>query len=76
MLIYISLSSAISPLNYTREFRELFEATAYLQDYILLNGARLTLLFVWKHLTCSKQTTLDFGQELVGIVINIVSIMS
>jgi hypothetical protein len=74
--MYISLFTAASPLNYISEFRELFEATAYLQDYILLDGAGLTLLFVCKHCTCCKQTTLDFGQELVGIVMNIVSIMS
>ena len=76
VLMYISLFTAASPLNYTSEFRELFEATAYLQDSILLDGAELTLLFVCKHCTCCKQTTLYFGQELVGIVINIVSIMS
>jgi hypothetical protein len=71
--MYIPLFTAASPLNYTSEFRELFEATAYLQDYILLDGAGLTLLFVC---TYCKQRTLDFGQELVGIVTNIVSIMS
>jgi hypothetical protein len=74
--MYISLFTAASPLKYTSEFRELFEATAYLQDYILLDGTGLTLLFICKHYTCCKQTTMDFGQELVGIVINIISIMS
>jgi Fe-S cluster assembly iron-binding protein IscA len=74
--MYIYLFTAASPLTYTIEFRELFEATAYLQDCILLDGAGLTLLIACKHCTYCKQTTLDFGQELVGIVINILSIMS
>jgi hypothetical protein len=48
-------------LTYTNEFRELFEAIAYLQDCILLDGAGLTLLFACKHCTYCNQTTLDFS---------------